>query len=144
MPDPNPAKFPTASGRRKGRIALLLFGGALLMAGCRPKPAGAGVEAQVTVRFDPSPPAAGATALKITLADSAGRPIRLGHLDVEGDMSHAGMKPVFTQLEETAPGTYAGTIEFTMGGDWLLLLSGRFSDARPFHRTIDVPGVKSK
>ena len=122
-------------------VAFLLIGVALA-AGCRPKSADPSMNANVEVTFDPSPPATGVTGLNITLADSSGQPMKLGHLDVEGNMNHAGMKPVFARLEETEPGRYAGKIEFTMGGDWFLLLSGTSASGGLFTRKVDVPGVK--
>ncbi len=131
--------------RRRGNCFLLLLAAcsALLAAGCRPK-ATSLVSVDVAVEFSPAPPAVGSSALKIALADPAGRPLRLDRLEVEGNMNHAGMRPVFAQLAENEPGHYAGTIEFTMGGDWFLLLTGHTPDGRTFEKKIDVPGVRSK
>jgi len=144
MPDPIPPNLPASISRRWGRLAPLLFGGALMILGCRPNTAGTAIDAQATIEFDPSPPAVGRVGLKIVLTDTAGQPVRLGHLEVEGNMNHAGMRPVFTRLEEVEPGRYAGPIEFTMGGDWFLLLSGQIPGGGRFDKKVDVPGVKPK
>jgi len=112
--------------------------------GCRPSADAAEAGGHVAVEFDPAPPAVGVAKVAITLSNAAGEPVRLGALDVEANMNHAGMKPVFTRLEESAPGRYTGTLEFTMGGDWFLLLSGQGADDVRFERTIDVPGVRSR
>ena len=37
-------------------------------------------------------------------------------------MSHAGMSPVFGETKEVEPGKYRGTLEFTMAGDWIILV----------------------
>ncbi len=145
MPDPihpNP-QIAADQGRRRRALLLLLLGGVWIL-GCRPGTNGTDVDAQVAIEFDPRPPAVGTTGLKIILTDPESRPVRLEQLEVEGNMNHAGMRPVFTRLEETEPGHYVGTIEFTMGGDWFLLLSGQLSGGGRFHKKVDVPGVKPK
>jgi hypothetical protein len=143
MPDPLALKPSDFVVRGKHGIALLLVGIALV-AGCRPKEAASDFNTQVTVSFDPNPPAVGVTGLKVTLADADGKPVRLGHIDVEGNMNHAGMKPAFGRLDEVEPGHYTGKIEFTMGGDWFLLLTGQREGGGAFEKKIDVPGVKPK
>lgn len=116
----------------------------VVLPGCRPKSDTDHADTKATVEFSPNPPVVGVTAVTVTLADPAGAPIRLGHLEVEGNMNHAGMKPVFTRLQENDPGRYAGTIAFSMGGDWFLMLSGQFPDGRRFEKKIDVPGIRSR
>jgi hypothetical protein len=122
---------------------LLLVLGCALISGCRPRTA-VQTEAQVALEFSSHPPAIGSNSLQIILKDAAGQPLRLGRLEVEGNMNHAGMKPVFTHLQEIDPGRYAGSIEFTMGGDWFLLLSGMSSGGEKFSKQVNVPGVESK
>jgi hypothetical protein len=124
--------------------AIAIFA-ALSLVGCRPKPRGPAGMLQASVQFDPNPPVAHhAVRLKITLADAAGKPLRLGHLDVEGDMNHAGMSPVIAHFNETAPGEYSGQFEFTMAGDWFLLLTGELPGNTHFLKKIEVPGVKAQ
>lgn len=123
-------------------LSVLVFV-ALLTAGCRPKATDTAA-VQAAVEFTPAPPVAGANTVKLTLADAAGHPLRLGQIEVEGNMNHAGMQPVFARLEETGPGRYEGRIEFTMGGDWFLLVSGQTPDGRRFEKKIDVAGVKAQ
>jgi hypothetical protein len=125
-----------------GSIALLIC--SALVGGCSSEPAAAGHDVDVAIEFVPNPPAEGATDIRIALTDAAGRPVRLGHIEVEGNMNHAGMKPVFARLEETEPGRYGGTIEFTMGGDWFLLLSGPPTGEGRLSKKVDVRGVKAK
>ena len=126
-------------------LAILATLAALSLVGCRPKPRGPVGLLQASVQFDPNPPVAHhAVRLKIDLTDAGGKPIRLGHLDVEGDMNHAGMSPVIAHFDETAPGEYSGQFEFTMGGDWFLLLTGQLPGNTHFLKKIEVPGVKAQ
>lgn len=118
---------------------------ALLLVGCHRKPRGPIGTLQASVQFDPNPPVAHhAVKVKITMTDSAGKPLQLGRLEVEGDMNHAGMSPVIAHFDETAPGVYTGQFEFTMGGDWFLLLNGQLPGNTHFLKKIDVPGVKAQ
>ena len=94
--------------------------------------------------LDPSPPVVGDNHLSLTLADATGAPLKGAEVKVEGNMNHAGMTPSFADLKEVEPGKYAGTLKFTMGGDWFLLVSAKTSDGKAVERKFDVPGVKSK
>ena len=38
-------------------------------------------------------------------------------------MTHAGMAPSFGSASETAPGQYRSPLDFSMGGDWLILVT---------------------
>lgn len=135
------------ASRWKSVLLGTLLAGLLACAACRPQaPAagGLGDQVQVTLRFQPDPPAVGFARVTLTLADAAGNPVRLGQLRVEGNMNHAGMKPVFTRFEEVEAGRYEGMIEFTMGGDWYLVVSAESRDGTAFERTLMVPGVRPK
>lgn len=129
----SPSKFPG--------VSLFLLGLMGLVGGCQraEQPA---VKAEIQVEIEPSPPKVGQADLAIKLTDGAGQPLSVGALEVEGNMNHAGMKPVFTTLREAKPGQYVGTIEFTMGGDWFLLLTGQLADGRQIDEKVDVPGVQ--
>ncbi len=126
--------------RGVGRVAATLVT-ALLFGACSGGGTGAG-GLSVTWRLDPTPPAVGPTALEVRLIDPAGAPVTGASLEVEANMNHAGMVPVFATLEETGPGTYEGTVDFTMGGDWFLLVEAALDDGRTVERTLDVKGVR--
>lgn len=129
------------NGRISFLLPLLLC---LLAIGCGGKGTVPNLDAKAAVQFEPAPPVVGENSIKVTLADSAGAPVRLGRIQVEGNMNHAGMRPVFTELIENEPGRYAGTIEFTMGGDWFLLLTAEPSSEGRLNEKVEVPGVKAK
>jgi len=126
--------------RGVGRVAAALVT-ALLVGACTGGGTGEG-GLSVTWRLDPTPPAVGPAALELRLIDPAGEPVDGAAIEVEANMNHAGMVPVFASLEETAPGTYEGTVDFTMGGDWFLLVEATLDDGRTVERTLDVKGVR--
>jgi hypothetical protein len=86
----------------------------------------------------------GDTTASLKLTDASGSPLEDATVRLEGNMDHAGMKPSFADLVETEPGKYSGTLEFTMGGDWFILVTAKTSDGITVERKIDVPGVKSQ
>lgn len=112
------------------------------LSGCLQQASNA-ADVQVDLTLDPSPPVVGDAEVSLKLTDSSGAPLKGADLRVEGNMNHAGMKPSFADLEEVEPGSYAGTLKFTMGGDWFLLVTGKTLDGKNVDAKIDVPGVKA-
>lgn len=123
----------------------------LVAAGCAPGPvdgAGPGASAP-NVSFDwrisPDPPVAGPVLVSLVMVDGAtGQPVKGAAVRVEGNMSHAGMRPVFGTAREVAPGTYETPLELTMGGDWFLLVDATLPEGGTVRRQLDLPGVRSR
>jgi hypothetical protein len=103
----------------------------------------AATDIQVHVALDPSPPIVGNADVTLMLADVNGSPVKDATVRLEGNMNHAGMRPSFADLREVEPGRYSGTIEFTMGGDWFILVTAKTLEGKTVERKIEVPGVKS-
>ncbi|MCD0460088.1 FixH family protein [Roseiconus lacunae] len=96
------------------------------------------------VQLGSTPPSVGPCDLTVTLLDASGSPLQGADLTVEGNMNHAGMKPSFAEMSETdEPGVYSGTIDFTMGGDWFLLINATGPDGVSIESKIDVLGVET-
>lgn len=140
-----PLSNPTVATLRRTRafaaLTLLVVG---VVVGCRPTSSTSDAGVRVEVAFAHPPPVVGPNVFSLALDDADGHPLSAAKLEVEGDMNHAGMTPSFARVNETAPGRYTGTIEFTMGGDWFLLVSGERADHRRFRQKVNVPGVGSK
>lgn len=92
----------------------------------------------------PQPPKAGSSTITLKLYDSGGIPQKGAQISLEGNMSHAGMRPVFSEAREVEPGRYEAPIEFTMGGDWIILIHVTMSDGRKFERQFDIKAVQSE
>ena len=98
---------------------------ALLLTGCAPKPA---------PRFiDPPPPALSAhirfaltgtprsldvIPVTVRVTDAQGQPLSNARVSVDLSMPSMPMPDNKTFLRETGPGTYMGTVRFTMSGAW--------------------------
>ncbi len=113
---------------------------ALLLAGCarggRDLP-----DVQVDLAVEPSPPRIGPASLVVTLRDAGGQPISGATMELEGNMNHAGMVPVLASAPEVAPGQYQADLEFTMAGDWFILVRADLPDGRAMERRVDLVGL---
>jgi hypothetical protein len=125
---------------RTALVGLLLV---LSAAGCQ-RGGEADRDVQVDLKVEPDPPQVGKASLTLVVKDAADRPIEGAKLKLEGNMSHAGMKPVFAEAREEKAGRYRADLEFTMGGDWFILIDGQLADGRSFRKKIDVKGVKAE
>ena len=94
--------------------------------------------------LEPGPPATGVeTNARITLHDADGQPVRGARLRLEGHMSHPGMAPVIADVVERGDGVYEARMQFSMAGDWMLVLTGELSDGRRITKQLDVAGVQA-
>lgn len=116
---------------------------AVTFAGCNSQKS-AEPDVKVDLSLDPSPPMVGEAGISLKLTGAGGNPVEGAEVRVEGNMNHAGMKPSFADLKEVEPGRYDGTLDFTMGGDWFLLITAKTADGKTVEQKIDVPGVKVK
>lgn len=96
----------------------------------------------IALHFTP-PPHVGEVHCTVTLSDASGAPVAGADLELEGNMNHAGMVPVFATPVEVEDGRYETPIEFTMGGDWLVFVRGTLADGRVLDRVLPVDGVPS-
>jgi hypothetical protein len=123
------------------RIALVGLALALAV-GCQGT-AGDTADLKAVLTVEPRPPQVGPAELTITLSDAGGKPVSAGPLHLEGNMAHAGMKPVFAEAREEKPGHYRAKLEFTMAGDWFVLIEGKLPDGKSFRKKVDVKGVQA-
>jgi len=123
-------------------ILLIILG--LILTACQRGSSGDLPEIGIELSVAPTPPAVGLATLTLTLTDAGGQPIENGTIELEGNMNHAGMTPVFSQATEVAPGRYEAPLEFTMGGDWFIIVKATLPDGRTLERQIDVPGVQTE
>ena len=91
----------------------------------------------------PDSPQAGPATIILTLTETPGQPITGATVELEGNMNHAGMTPVFAQATEMSPGRYEGALEFTMGGDWVIIVRVTLSDNRKLERQLELKGVQA-
>ena len=86
----------------------------------------------------PSPPGPGPGTLLFNMTDGQGQPIDNVKLDVEGNMTHAGMVPVFAQVVGGEDGLYEVPFEWSMGGDWIVTVKATLADGSLVTRQFEV------
>jgi len=98
----------------------------------------------VSWTLDPSPPfAATPTVVRLTLRDRDQKPVTGARLRLEGLMSHPGMAPVTATVTERGNGEYEAPLQFTMAGDWILLVTGELPGGGQIKKQIEINGVRS-
>jgi YtkA-like len=127
----------------KGLLLPAVVACALLGAACKltePTP-----DFLVQHEVSPSPPGVGRPAtVSLKVIDFlASKPVSGARVTLEGNMTHAGMTPVFAEAKEAEPGRYNATLEFTMAGDWVVLVHAALPDGRKIERQFDVKGVRA-
>jgi hypothetical protein len=99
---------------------------------------------RVETEISPSPPRVGPIIVNLKLTDFfTSKPVSGARIRLEGNMTHAGMPPVFAGATELEPGRYRATLELTMGGDWVVLIHAALPDGRQIERRVDVKGVRA-
>ncbi len=98
----------------------------------------------IAVQYEiaPQPPRAGTTTIDVRLTDKNGVPVGGARVDLEGNMSHAGMAPVNGEAKEIETGKYRGTLQLTMAGDWIVLVHIALPDGQKLQRQIEINGVR--
>jgi YtkA-like len=138
---------PAASNKRRfgqvgpprWRFVLALAVGLLPVLGCHPRGPSSGVSLESEIM--PQPARVGPITVSLKLSNPSGQPVSGAHVALEGDMSHPGMAPVFGDTKETAPGRYQGSLQLTMGGDWVVLTHITLADGRKLDREIALSDV---
>ena len=89
----------------------------------------------------PQAPRVGQVEIRLHVRDASRKPVMGAEIELEGDMSHAGMSPVFVDTREVAPGEYRANMELSMAGDWIILVHLSFSDGSKLERQFEIKGV---
>lgn len=110
------------------------------MQGCDPLPE-ASFDFKLEHEVSPQPPRVGPVTITLRLTDLSGAPITGVLMELEGNMSHAGMVPVFAVAKETEAGVYRSTLELSMAGDWFVLVNATWGENRRFGRKFEIKGV---
>ena len=134
-------KFPRRDRSRSTPSILLGLTVCLIAAACT-RPAQAR-DLKFEWTLTPAPVSVGRARLQLRVLDAAGGPVRGAQLQIEAQMSHPGMVPLVVVATERSEGLYEAELQFSMGGDWILVVEGSLSNGARVHHRIDVPNVRS-
>jgi hypothetical protein len=93
---------------------------------------------QMSLEIVNLPATVGETTLQITLRDADGAPIDNAQLDIRGDMNEAGMLPVLRDASESINGVYRVPFEWTMTGDWFVIVTATLPDGITVEQQFDL------
>jgi hypothetical protein len=86
----------------------------------------------------PQPARVGQVEIRLRLRDASRKPLTGAEIKLEGNMSHAGMPPVFANTLEVAPGDYRAKMELSMAGDWVVLVHVNLRDGAKLERQFEM------
>jgi hypothetical protein len=131
-----------AASLRVSALLILAVMPLFVSAGCR-RPANVEHGISIVESIAPQPVRAQTETISFRLTNESHQPVAGARVQVEGDMSHPGMAPVFADALEIAPGDYRAPLNFSMGGDWEVLFHITLSDGHKVERQMNVTGVES-
>lgn len=108
---------------------------------CRPQQSKS-TDLTFAYEISPQPPRVGTVMVTLDIKDASGAPVSAARLNLEGNMSHAGMVPVFSEAREIATGRYQSVIELSMAGDWNVTVHVTLSDGRKLDHEFEIRGVE--
>ena len=128
----------------QSNLRILVFAGTavLLIAACHKASEPALPAITIEHEIAPQPARVGSAAITLRLTDSSGKALTGARITLEGNMSHAGMAPVFAKAKEIEPGRYQAPLELTMAGDWIVLVHLTLSDGQKVERQFEIKGVR--
>lgn len=134
-------RFPRRDRSRRTPSILLVSIVCLIAAACTRPAQARNLKFEWTLT--PAAVSVGSARLQLRVLDAAGEPVRGAQLQIEAQMSHPGMAPLVFVATERSEGVYEAELQFSMGGDWLLVVEGSLSNGARVHHRIDVPNVRS-
>jgi YtkA-like len=134
---------PPRSDRLRTCVALICATALSSCIGCR-RETDPSESISIEESITPQPIRVGNEVITFRLAKHDGSPLSGARVQLEGDMNHPGMAPVFNDAIEISPGNYRGLLNFTMGGDWVVLFHISLADGRKMEKQMDVKGVESR
>jgi len=121
-------------------LVLIILASALLPACARIQAGQSSDSGNINIDFsiEPAQPAVGPAQLVVTVTDAAGQAIDDATLDIEGNMTHAGMVPILARVSGGQNGHYVVPFEWTMGGDWTVTVEVTLPDGQTVARDFPV------
>ena len=130
---------------RAASIVLLALLAALVLSACGPRGEQTGALDVTVVSVSPDPAKVGDAVITLEIHDADGNPVEDATIEVEGTMTHAGMKPVIVETKSLGEGKYATqNFTFSMGGDWVLIVRATLADGSTAAQQVGLKGVQGE
>lgn len=114
----------------------------VILCGCRHQSASTTSNLTISYEVSPLPARVGDVTITIRMKDGgSNEPIAGARIKLEGNMSHAGMAPVFAEAKEIGPGQYRTNMKLSMAGDWYVLVHLILPDGRELEQEFEIKEV---
>lgn len=127
--------------QKSTRVLVSLVVTCVLLCGCRHQSASTTTNLTISYEVSPLPARVGDVTITIAMKDGSNEPIAGARIKLEGNMSHAGMAPVFVDAKEISPGLYRTNMNLSMAGDWYVLVHLTLSDGRELEQEFEIKEV---
>jgi len=114
---------------------------AFFLSGCH-RPTQSSPSVSINYEVAPQPLQVGSANIVLMLADVTMKPVTGARITLEGNMSHAGMVPIFSDAKEVAPGRYQANLDFAMAGDWVILSHITLATGQKIEDKLNLKGVR--
>jgi len=95
----------------------------------------------ISYEVSPLPARVGDVTITISMKDGSNEPVTGARIKLEGNMSHAGMAPVFAEAKDIGPGQYRTNMSLSMAGDWQVLVHITLPDGRELDQQFEIKEV---
>ena len=124
-------------------LALGVLGLSIWLVSQRGPTAVVSLEPQLEWVVAPRPVLSEPIEVSFRLKDKSGALINGAKVVLEANMTHPGMAPVYSQVQEISEGTYSSLLQLTMAGDWVLLFDIELvGQNQRVQRSVSLPGVQ--
>lgn len=113
----------------------------VLLCGCRHQSRTTPANLTVSYEVSPLPARVGDVTITIKIKDGSNEPVAGARIKLEGNMSHAGMAPVFAEAKEIGRGQYRTNMNLSMAGDWQVLVRLTLPDGREVDQQFEIKEV---
>lgn len=123
-------------------VLLLVCVSMLFSSACSRKIPDPGIKVTVQLEEPNKTYHVGHESITLRLRDPEGNELSGAQVELEGNMTHAGMAPVFGQALEVVPGMYRAIVQFSMAGDWIITLRARLPDGQQVEQQFEIKDVR--
>lgn len=126
---------------RKRYLLVALCVWLALVQGCQRQNVPATSNLTISYEVFPLPASVGDVTITIRMKDGSNEPVAGARIKLEGNMSHAGMAPVFADAKEIGPGQYRTNMKLSMAGDWQIMVHLTLPDGRELDQQFEIKEV---
>lgn len=96
---------------------------------------------RLNISLEQTPSAMAVQTIVLSISDGA-TPLENAKVQIEATMTHAGMPSQIVQMESIGAGKYQASIDFSMLGEWVLIVNVTEANGAVMQRTLPAFNIK--